>query len=209
MSFNRISIFTIICNYFVGKEYSLARVKQETFQTRKQDASTAEKAADRKIYTPVFWGENFVYSTMPLSNTFTIVNVSEKLQIKIYLGNITDIAADAIVCPHDENCLSENDIARDIFLKIPDKRPINVGINCGDVWCQKLERNSSSKWKTIIHAVIPAYDCKHAKDLTKFGETIKNMIKIMLKSAEDELFNSIAIPLLGTGKLSFYLFKGT
>lgn len=169
----------------------------------KQDASTAKKATERKFYPPDYEGGNTVHST------FTIVNVSEKLQIKVYLGKITDIKADAIVCPQGENCFSKSDIARDIFSKIPDKRPINMDINCGDVWCQDLERNSSSKWKTIIHAAIPAYDCKTAKDLTKFGKTIKNMIKTMLKSADDELFHSIAIPLLGTGKLFIYLFKGT
>lgn len=41
-----------------------------------------KKATERKFYPPVYEGENTVHST------FTIVNVSEKLQIKVYLGKL-------------------------------------------------------------------------------------------------------------------------
>lgn len=60
----------------------------------------------------------------------------------------------------------------------------------------------------IIYVVIFVYDCKIVKDLIKFGKIIKNMIKIMLKSVDDELFYFIVIFFFGIGKLFIYLFKG-
>lgn len=134
---------------------------------------------------------------MPLFNSNTTVNVSEKLQIKIYLGNISDIIADAIVCPQDKYWSTDNDIAKDIFRKIPDAQPSFKNMNIGYVWSQKLKRYS--KWKMIIHAVSPIYDCM-AENPTEFGETLKTTIKEIITTAEEAQVHSIAIPFLGTGK---------
>lgn len=60
---------------------------------------------------------------MPPSNAFTTVHVSEKLKIKIHIGNIQDIVADAVVCPQDEYSLSEDVIARDILEIFPMRNP--------------------------------------------------------------------------------------
>lgn len=189
--------------HFVEKNYFSAKAKQKTFQARKQLANTTVNA-DRTNYTSVFVGKNTAHLTMQLFNSYTTVNVSKKLQIKIYLGNITDIISDAIVCPHDKYWSAENDIAKDIFRKIPDKQPSFRSMKDGYIWSQKLK--IPSKWKMIIHAVSPVYDCKYAERPTEFGETLKIIIKQIIKTAEEAQFHSIAIPLLGTGKYLFTLF---
>lgn len=141
-------------------------------------------------------------STMPPSISYTTVNVSNSLQIKIHIGNITDIAADAVVCPQDKDCLSENEIARDIFGNIPDKQPSFKLMKYGDVCSQKLQENS--KWKMIIHAVTPVYDFEYAKNHSEFVQNLNNIIQKIIKTADEAKLQSIAIPLFGTGKEIFF-----
>lgn len=185
--------------HFVDRDESMVRAIQETFQSRSKSASTSEKT-DKKNDTLAFNGEK----TMPLSISFTTVNVSENLQIKIHIGNITDIVADAVVCPQDKGGLSENDIARDIFGKIPDKQPSFNLLKYGDICSQKLQENS--KWKMIIHAVPPVFDAEYAKNHPKFVKTLNTIIQKIIKTADEAKLHSIAIPLLGTGKEIFYTF---
>lgn len=134
---------------------------------------------------------------MQIFSSYTTMKISDKLQVKIYLGNITDIISDAIVCPHDKYCSTENDIAKDIFRNIHDKQPLFKCMNDWYIWSQKLKRHS--KWNMIIHAVFPVYDCK-AENTTEFGETLKTTIKEIITTAEEAQVHSIAIPFLGTGK---------
>lgn len=186
--------------HFVDRDESMVRAIQEAFQSRTKSASTSAKT-EKKNDTLAFNGENTVHSKMPLSISFTTVNVSENIQIKIHIGNITDIVADAVVCPQDKNCLSENDIARDIFGKIPDKQPSFKLMKYGDVCSQELQENS--KWKMIIHAVTPVYDFEYAKNHSQFVKTLNTIIQTIMKTADDAKLHSIAIPLLGTGKENF------
>lgn len=188
----------------------MVRAIQETFQSRSKSESTSEKT-DKKNDTLTFnEEEKTVHSKMPLSISFTTVNVSENLQIKIHIGNITDMAADALVSPQDKGGLSENDIAKDIFGKISDKQPSFNSMKYGDVCSQKLQENS--KWKMIIHAVPPVYDADYAKNHSKFVKTLIAIIQKIIKTADEAKLHSIAIPLLGTGKeifLHFYNYMQT
>lgn len=179
----------------------MVRAIQKTFQSRSKSASISEKT-DKNNDTLTFNGEKTVNSNLPLSISFTTVNVSEHLQIKTHIGNITDIAADALVCPHDKGGLSENDIARDIFGKIPDKQPSINLMKYGDICSQKLQENS--KWKRIIYAVPPVFDAEYAKNHSKFVKTLITIIQKIIKTADEAKLHSIAIPLLGTGKEIFF-----
>lgn len=182
----------------------MVRAIQKTFQNRSKSSSTSEKT-DRKNDMLTFNGEEkTVHSKMPLSISYTTVNVSENLQIKIHIGNITDIAADALVCPQDKDCLSESNIAKDIFGKISEKQPSFNSMKYGDVCSQKLQENS--KWKMIIHAVPPVYDAEYAKYHSKFVKTLSTIIQKIIKTADEAKLHSIAIPLLGTGKEIFLHF---
>lgn len=205
MSFSRSYPFKYLQEiHFVDRDESMVRAIQETFQSRSKSASTSEKT-DKKNDTFAFNGEEkTVRSNMPLSISFTTVNVSKNLQIKVHIGNITDMAADALVCPQDKDCLSENDIARDIFGKISDKQPSFNSMKYGDVCSQKLQENS--KWKMIIHAVTPVYDAEYAKNHSNFVRTLNTIIQEIIKTADEAKLHSIAIPLLGTGKEIFFHF---
>lgn len=102
MSFSRSYPFKYLQEiHFVDRDESMVKAIQETFQSRSKSASTSEKT-DKKYDTLTFNGEEkTVHPKMLLSISFTTVNVSKNLQIKIHIGNITDMAADALVCPQD------------------------------------------------------------------------------------------------------------
>lgn len=140
---------------------------------------------------------------MPPSNAFTIVDVSENLKIKIHIGNITDIVADAIICPQDEYCHSEDVIAKDIFRDIPDEKPVSKQMKLGNIFLQRLQ--GDSQWKMIIHAVTPVFDKEHAKDSRQFGKILDIMIQTIMKTADEANVQSISIPLLGTGKIKCHI----
>lgn len=206
MSFSRNYSFKSLKEiHFVDKDESMIKAIQEIFQPKDPPASNTEKSGnvDKKNDTPAFGSANSVHSTMQPSNAYTTVDVSENLKIKIHIGNLTDIAADAIVCPQDEYCLSEDVIARDIFRDIPNEKPVPKRMKLGDIFPQRLQKNS--QWKMIIHAVAPVYDKEHAKDPTQFGKILNTMIQFIMKNADEEKAESIAIPLLGTGKIRFYI----
>lgn len=208
MSFSRdYSVKSLQEIHFIDKDESMVRAIQEIFQSKETSASNTVKSnLENKNDTPAFGAENNDHSTMPPSNAYSIVDVSETLKIKIHIGNITDIVADAIVCPQDENCLSEDVIARDIFRDVPDEKPVSKRMKLGNIFPQQLQKNS--QWKMIIHAVTPVYDKEHAKDSSKFGKTLNTMIQFIMKTADEEKVESIAIPILGTGKiLKFYFLE--
>lgn len=191
--------------HFVDKDESMVRAIQEIFQPKEPSASNSEKSGnlDKKNGTPAFGAEKSVNSAMPPSNAFTTVHVSENLKIKIHIGNIQDIVADAVVCPQDEYCLSEDVIARDIFRDIPDEKPASKQMKLGNTFLQRLQEDS--QWKMIIHAVTPVFDKEHAKDTRQFGRILDTFIQIILKTADEAKVESIAIPLLGTGKIKCHI----
>lgn len=183
----------------------MVRAIQEVFQPKEPPVSNTEKSGnlDQKNGTPAFGAKKSVSSAMPPSNAFTTVHVSEKLKIKIHIGNIQDIVADAVVCPQDEYCLSEDVIARDIFRDIPDEKPASKQMKLGNTFLQRLQEDS--QWKMIIHAVTPVFDNEHAKDTRQFGRILDTLIQIILKTADEAKVESIAIPLLGTGKIKCHI----
>lgn len=206
MSFSRNYAFKSLQEiHFVDKDESMVRAIQEVFQSKEPSASNAEKSGnlDQNNGNPAFGAEKSVSSAMPPSNAFTTVHVSEKLKIKIHIGNIQDIVVDAVVCPQDEYCLSEDVIARDIFRDIPDEKPASKQMKLGNTFLQRLQEDS--QWKMIIHAVTPVFDKEHAKDTRQFGRILDTIIQIILKTADEAKVESIAIPLLGTGKIKCHI----
>lgn len=196
--------------HFVDKDESMVRAIQEVFQPKKPPASNAEKSGNlnKKNGNPAFGAEKSVSSAMPLSNAFTTVHVSEKMKIKIHIGNIQDIVADVIVCPQDEYCRSEVVIAKDIFRDIADEKPVSKQMKLGNSFLQRLQGNS--QWKMIVHVFSPVFDKEHAKDSRKFGKILDSMIQNIMKTVDESKVESISIPLLGTGKIKchvVHLFK--
>lgn len=211
MSFSRDYAFKSLQEiHFVDKDESMVRAIQDVFQLKETPASNTEKSGNLHIKneTPAYGAENSVSSTMPPSNAFTIVHVSEKLKIKIHIGNIQDIVADVIVCPQDEYCRSEDVIAKDIFRDIADEKPVSKQMKLGNSFLQRLQGNS--KWKMIVHAFSPVFEKEHAKDSRKFGNILDSMIQNIMKTVDETKVESISIPLLGTGKIKrhvVHLFK--
>lgn len=78
----------------------------------------------------------------------------------------------------------------------------------GNSFLQRLQ--GDSQWKMVMHAVSPVFDKEHAKDCRQFGKILDTMIQNIMKTADESKFESLSIPLLGTGKIKFhivYLFK--
>lgn len=189
--------------HLVDRDETMVRAIQDFFLQREPSATIIGKSEtlEKKNDTNAIVVEETVHSTMPISNSYTTVNVSNSLQIRIHIGNITDIAAEAIVCPQDENCLSKDAIAIGIFRMIPDKQPLPKKMRYGDICSQELKENS--KWKMIIHAVTPVHDSEYAKDHSEFVKILKTIIQKIIKIADEARLHSIDIPLLGTGKYIF------
>ena len=129
------------------------------------------------------------------------MTVSNSLQIKIYLGSIIDIAADVIVCPHDEFCSPKNPIARSIFSMIDGHEPKSGAYGHTQIFCQTPAK--ASPWKMIIHAVFPICDYTCSKDPAMFGSRLNILMRRIIEKAEEGRFTSIAMSLLIEGKIDF------
>lgn len=179
----------------------MVRAIQETFQQKESSKSSFKKSENpgTEKNRPADRGDNMsAQSVMPQSNPYTIIHVSENFQVKIHLGKVSDIAADAIVCPQDEYLSSTNDIALGIFNKLScEPKSSNKKMNHGEIFSQTLHGNS--QWKFIIHAVTPVYDCNYSKEIVKFGAVLKTMIQNIIEAADAANVGSVAIPLLGAG----------
>lgn len=191
----------------------MVKAIQETFQQKELSTSILEKSdnPDKAKDLLSVGAENSAQSVLSDSNSYTIVHVSQNFQVKIHLGNITDVAVDAIVCPQDEYLSSKDDIAMEIFKKLPncESKSSNKKMNYGDISSQSL--HGKSPWKFIIHAVTPRYDCDYSKDSMKFGAVLKTLIQNIIVAADGANISSVAIPLLGAGNVSvvlFYLLNG-
>lgn len=186
----------------------MVKAIQETFQQEESSSSILEKSdnPDKAQNLPSDGAENSAQSIMPDSNSYTIVHVTENFQVRIHLGKVTDVPAHAIVCPQDEYLSSKDDIALEIFKKLPnwESKSSNKKKNYGDISSQSLHGNSP--WKFIIHAVTPRYDCDYSKDSMKFEAVLKTLIQNIIKAADEANIGSVAIPLLGAGNVSVHLF---
>lgn len=73
----------------------------------------------------------------------------------------------------------------------------------GNTFQQGLQEDF--QWKMIIHAVTPVFDKEHAKDARQFGRLLDSMIQTIMRTADEAKVESIAIPLLGTGKIKCHI----
>lgn len=193
--------------HFVDRDESMVRAIQEIFLQNDSSKSTLEKSEnpEKAKNLPNDGAENSAQSVMSGSNPYSILHVSENFQIKIHLGKVTDVAADAIVCPQDEYLSSKDDIAMEIFKKLSCKpKSSNKKMNHGEISSQTLRGNSP--WKLIIYAVNPRYDCEYSKDTRKFGAVLKTLIQNIIEAADGANISSVTIPLLGAGIVSVLLF---
>ena len=187
--------------HFVDRDESMVRAIQEVFQQKQSSTSSTAASMYKEQFDALEYGktsEEIDQIKTPFSNGYTVVTVSNTLQIKIYLGNVTDIAADVIVCPQDELCTPDNPIARGIFSLIGGHKPISGEMGHMPMISQTLDK--AFPWKMIIHAAFPIYDDSHSKDPTKFGIQFNLIMRKIIEKAEVDRFTSIAIPLLIEGK---------
>ena len=193
--------------HFVDRDESMVRAIKEVFQQNQPGTSASLttmsknplKQDDTMEDSKLLDEKNQIET--PPSSGYTIVTVSDTLQIKIYLGNITDIAADVIVCPQDEFCTSDNPIARSIFSKEPSPKPLQNQMKHGEILSQTT--SETSPWKLVIHAVFPIYGDDYAENPSKFGSRFNPMIQTIINTADQRRYHSIAIPILGEGILFF------
>nr|XP_022339296.1 uncharacterized protein LOC111134504 isoform X2 [Crassostrea virginica] len=193
--------------HFVDRDESMVRAIKEVFQ-QNQPATSASLTSMSK--NPLKQDDTMENSKLldeknqietPPSSGYTIVTVSDTLQIKMYLGSITDIAADVIVCPQDAFCSSDNPIAQSIFSKKPGPKPLRNQMKQGQTLIQI--HSDASPWKMIIHAVFPIYDENYAKNPSNFGSQFYPIIQTLITTADEKRYHSIAIPLLVEGKGEF------
>ena len=113
--------------HFVDRDESMVRAIQDVFRQKQSSISSTATPMSNEEFDALEDGitSDEVYKLKnPLSMGYTVVTVSNTLQIKIYLGSITDITADVIVCPQDDFFSSDNPIARGIFSLIGGHKPI-------------------------------------------------------------------------------------
>ena len=188
--------------HFVDRDESMVRAMQEVFQQKQSSTSSTATSMYKEQFDALEYGkttEEIDQIKTPFSNGYTVVTVSNTLQIKIYLGNVTDIAADVIVCPQDEFCTSDNPIARGIFSRIGGHKPIPGAMGHTQIISQTPDK--ASPWKIIIHAVFPIYDHSYSKDPAKFVSRLNILMGKIIEKAEEGRFTSIAIPLLIEGNI--------
>ena len=187
--------------HFVDRDESMVRAIQDVFRQNQSSTSSTATSMSKKQFDTLEDGkttEEIDQIKTSFSNGYTVVTVSNTLQIKIYLGNVVDIAADVVVCPQDEFCTSDNPIARGIFSMIGGHKPIPGAMGHTPIISQTPDK--ASPWKMIVHAVFPIYDQSYSKDPVKFGSRLRILMKRLLEKAEEGKFTSIAIPLLIEGK---------
>ena len=188
--------------HFVDRDESMVRAIQDVFRQKQSSTSSNATPMCKEQFGALEYGktsEEIDQTKNPFSNGYTVVTVSNTLQIKIYLGSITDITADVIVCPQDEFCTSDNPIARGIFSMIGGHKPIPGAMGHTPIISQTPDK--ASPWKMIIHAVFPIYDQNYSKDPAKFGSRLNILMRKIIEQAEEGRFTSIAIPLLIEGKI--------
>ena len=187
--------------HFVDRDELMVRAIQDVFRQKQSSTSSTATSMSNKQFDSLKDGkttEEIDQTKNSFSNGYTVVTVSNTLQIKIYLGSITDIAADVIVCPQDEFCTSDNPIARGIFSRIGGHKPISGAMGHTQIISQTPDK--ASPWKMIIHAAFPIYDHGYSKDPAKFGSRLNILMKRLIEKGEEGKFTSIAIPLLIEGK---------
>ena len=192
--------------HFVERDESMVRAIQDVFRQKQSSISATATPMSNGQFDAFEDGKTSdeVYKVKnPLSLGYTVVTISNTLQIKIYLGSITDIAADVIVCPQDDFFSSDNPIARGIFSLIGGHKPISGKMGHMPMISQTPDK--ASPWKMIIHAAFPIYDASYSKDPTKFGIKLNLIMRKIIEKAEVDRFTSIAIPLLIEGKSFFFL----
>ena len=192
--------------HFVDRDESMVRAIQDVFRQKQSSTSVTATPMSKEQFDALEDGkttEEIDQFKNPLSKGYTVVTVSNTLQIKIYLGSITDIAADIIVCPQDEYCSSDNPIARGIFSMIGGHKPVSGAIGHTQIISQTPDK--ASPWKMIIHAVFPIYDQSYSKDPAKFASRLNILMKSLIERAEEGKFTSIAIPLLIEGTINVYI----
>ena len=194
--------------HFVDRDESMVRAIQDVFRQKQSSTSVTATPMSEEQFDAFEDGkttEEINEFKNPLSKGYTVVTVSNILQIKIYLGSITDIAADVIVCPQDEFCSSDNPIARGIFSRIGGHKPISGAMGHTQIISQTPDK--ASPWKMIIHAAFPIYDHGYSKDPAKFGSRLNILMGKIIEKAEEWRFTSIAIPLLIEGKIDVVFYQ--
>ena len=208
MSFCRTYPYKILREiHFVDRDESMVRAIQAMFGSKELAMSSNEKKLSENLnkMSDTSANGNDELSVLnktdevpPTENIYTIVTVSDSLQIKLHIGSITDIDADVIVCPQDEFCTSDNQISRDNFRKDPGSKPIPGKRKIGDIFSSIPAE--TSPWKMIIHAVFPIYNEEYYKDPINFGKTFNAMLQKIFRKADDGKFTAIAVPFYIKGK---------
>ena len=194
--------------HFVDRDESMVRAIQAVFGSKKPAMSSNEKKLSENLSKMSNTSANGndepsvlikTEEVSPTENIYTIVTVSDSLQIKIHKGSITDISADVIVCPQDEFCTSDNQIARDIFRKVPGPKPTSEKREYGQIFSRIIAK--TYPWKEIIHAVFPIYNEEYYKDLTNFGKSLNIVLRKIIRTADEGMFSTIAIPFFIEGRM--------
>ncbi|XP_061162262.1 uncharacterized protein LOC133171516 [Saccostrea echinata] len=194
--------------HFIDRDPSMVSAIQAIFQQRAsppsgfitsgssevQDSGKGLPPEDKKM--SLTHGSQF--NKQPLT-VDSIIKISNMLTIKVHLGNITDVTSDIVVCPQDEYCSSNDQVARGILKMIPSESetPSSGRKKIGQILSQKIYGNSP--WKMIVHAVTPRWTKDSAKDPGNFERTLNIMIQEIIKTADESNCLSIAVPLLGAG----------
>ena len=194
--------------HFVDRDESMVRAIQAVFESKEPAMSSNEKKLSENLnkMSHISANDNDEPSVLikteevpPTENIYTILTVSDSLQIKLHIGSITDVAVDVIVCPQDKFCTSDNQIARDIFRKDPGSKPTSEKREYGQIFSRIPTK--TSKWKEIIHAVFPIYNEEYSKDLINFGKSLTIMLRRIIRTADEGMFSTIAIPFFIEGRI--------
>ncbi|XP_062620291.1 uncharacterized protein LOC134281872 [Saccostrea cucullata] len=138
------------------------------------------------------------------SEDCVVFQIRHSFSIQLFIGNIVNTEAEAVVCPQDKKCSSKGRVASALMEAIndstayPPKKEKERRI--GDIFVAECKSNSA-RWKYMFHTVVPRWDMESATNNRQYMKSLEKTYRNIFKAAEREQISSIAIamPILGAG----------
>ncbi|KAK3105060.1 hypothetical protein FSP39_016460 [Pinctada imbricata] len=136
-----------------------------------------------------------------------VFEVSSSITVRISVGDIIKVEAEAIVCPQDTKCQSKGGVAKAIhgiaskIYKSGEEDRLG-DLEVGDL--AVLETEESVKWKYVLHTVPPRWRHNSASNSDSYERFLCFTYRAILSQAKECDIRSLAIPVIGFGDSGFH-----